>query len=140
MRPIVLTPEFPEVEIPVNLAAARLHFLGHVTCPDGYPIRGKRGDAAGSYEVRYAGGGSREVPLRAGIEVARANIIESATRFEPVATASQRALFFVKDWAREQYQGLLFSLAVENKPIESIRWRLAGDQPMLLFALTAEQE
>jgi len=59
VRPIVLTPEFPEVEIPVNLAAARLHFLGHVTCPDGYPIRGKRGDAVGSYEVRYAGGRSR---------------------------------------------------------------------------------
>jgi hypothetical protein len=140
VHPIVLTPELPEVEIPVGLTATRLHFLGNVTCPDGFPIQGARGDAAGSYQVRYADGTSREVPLRAGIEVARANLIEAASRFDPVATHAQRAFWFVKDWAREHYQGLLFSLPVENRRIESVRWRLAGDQPMLLFALTAEQE
>jgi hypothetical protein len=140
VRPIVLTPEFPEVEIPVGRTAARLHFLGHVTCPGGFPIEGARGDAVGSYQVRYADGTSREVPLRTGIEVARANLVHSASRFDPVAAHAQRAFWFVKDWAREHYQGLLFSLAAENRQVASVRWRLAGDQPMLLFALTAEQE
>ncbi len=139
-RPLVLTPEFPEIEIPVGATATRLHFLGNVTCPDGYPIQGAHGQPAGSYEIRYAGGSSHSAPLRAGIEVARANLIHSATRFDPVATAAQRAFWFVKGWEREHYQGLLFSLAVENKKVESIRWHLEGDQPMLLFAVTAESE
>ncbi len=139
VRPAVVTPEFPELVIPLGLTATRLHFLGHVTCPDGYPIAGERGQAAGSYEVRYADGSSTVVPLRAGIEVARANLIDSATRFDPVAAAAQRAFCFVKGWEREHYQGLLFSLPVENKRIDSVRWRLAGDQPMLLFAITAER-
>jgi hypothetical protein len=139
VRPIVLTPEFAEVEIPVGRECAALHFLGHVSWPGGYPLTGTFGEGVASYEIRYTGGNARTVPLRSGIEVAAANIIHSATRTDPVAIAAQRAFWFAKDWAREQYQGLLFSLPVEPARIESVRWRLKeGQAPLLLFAVSVE--
>jgi hypothetical protein len=46
----------------------------------------------------------------------------------------------VKDWAREQYQVLLFSAPVEKHRIESLTAQLRGQQPpLLLFAVTLEQ-
>jgi hypothetical protein len=97
------------------------------------------GDTAASYTVRYAGGRTVEVPLRNGIEIAAANIVDGATRIDPVATSAQRAFWFAKDWAREQYQGLLFSLPVDGT-VASVRFRLQGKLPVLLFAVTAERD
>jgi hypothetical protein len=140
VRPVVLTAEFPEAEIPVQRECVALHFLGHVTWPGGYPLEGAFGDRVATYEIRYSTGTAREVPLRSGIEVAAANIIHGATRIDPVALSAQRAFWFIKDWAREQYQGLLFSLAVEPGSIASIRCRLGeGRPPLLLFGVTAER-
>ena len=46
----------------------------------------------------------------------------------------------MKDMAREHYQVLLFSLPVHEGKIESIVWKLNGDQfPLALFAITAER-
>jgi hypothetical protein len=139
VRPITLTPNFPEVEIPVHRVCSHVHFLGHVTWPGGFPVSGAPGDAVATYQVRYQGGRSVEVPLRAGIEVAAANAIHEGTRLDPIATSAQRAVWFIKDWAREHYQVLLFSLAVEKEPIESIRCRLHPHQPpLMLFAVSTE--
>src|SRR5262245_22402786 len=43
VRPLVLTPGFRELEIPVGTSAAQLHFLGNVTLPTGYPVAGQAG-------------------------------------------------------------------------------------------------
>ncbi len=52
----------------------------------------------------------------------------------------QRALVFMKDMVREHYQVLLFSLLVQGCNIESIVWKLNGDQlPLALFAITPER-
>jgi hypothetical protein len=140
-RPIVLTPDFPDLEIPVHRACARLHFLGHVTLPGGFPLNGAPGEAVATYQIRYQDGKTQEVPLRAGFEVAAANAIHEATRIDPVATSAQRAFWYVKDWAREHYQGLLFSLPAEKGRIESIRCQLHPHQPpLLLFAVSTESE
>ena len=78
--------------------------------------------------------------MRTGVEVARANLVLGATRIDPVATSTQRALSFTKDWSREQYQVLLFSLPVTAGRVEGITARLNGQHPpLLLFAITAEQ-
>ena len=78
--------------------------------------------------------------MRNGIEVARANLVWEATRIDSVATVAQRALSFTKDWAREQYQVLLFSLPVAGGRVESLTARLVGQQPpLLLFGITPEQ-
>jgi hypothetical protein len=140
VRPVVLTPEFPEVEIPVGRTCVQLHFLGNVTCPEGFPLHGAPGDIVAAYQVRYQDGQAKEVPLRAGFEVARANAIHAATRIDPVATSAQRAFWFVKDRAREHYQGLLFTLPVEPGRMEAIRCRLSGPHPLLLFAVSTESE
>ena len=66
-------------------------------------------------------------------------VIDGATRIDPVATSAQRAFWFAKDWAREQYQGLLFSLPVDGT-VASVRFRLQGKLPVLLFAVTAERD
>jgi hypothetical protein len=116
-----------------------LHFLGHVTLPGGFPLNGAPGETVATYQIRYQSGQTHDVPLRAGFEVAAANAIHEATRIDPVATFAQRAFWFVKDWAREHYQGLLFSLPVEKKGIESIRCHLHPQQPpLLLFAVSTE--
>jgi hypothetical protein len=139
-RPIVLTQDVPEATIPLNRECTRLHILGQVTFPVGYPVVGKRGERVASYRVRYSEGGQREAPVRNGIEVAQSNRIHAATRIDPVATAAQRALEYVKDVVREQYQVLLWSLPVEPGKVESLQCKLETGQPALaLFAITAEQ-
>jgi hypothetical protein len=136
-----LTPNFPEVEIPVHRVCSHLHFLGHVTWPGGFPASGAPGDAVATYQVRYQNGRTLDMPLRAGIEVASANAVHEGTRLDPIATSAQRAAWFIKDWAREHYQMLLFSLSVEKEPIDSVRCRLRPQQPpLLLFAVSTQSE
>jgi hypothetical protein len=141
IRPIVVTAGSPEIEIPVARTCARLHVLGQVTAPQGYPIDGKAGELEASYLIRYAGGTESVVPLRHGHEVARANLVHVATRFDPAATHAQRALLFIKDHAREHYQALLYTLSLSGDVVESVVCRLAsGQPPMMILAVTTETE
>jgi hypothetical protein len=135
----VLTQDVPEVTIMVGQECARLHILGQVTFPVGYPVVGKRGERVATYRVRYSGGGEGEVPVRNGMEVAQSNQIHVATRIDAVASRAQRALEYVKDVVREHYQVLLWGLPVERGRVESVRCKLAAGQPALaVFAITAE--
>jgi hypothetical protein len=138
VRPLVLTPESAEITIPIGLKCAQLHVLGHVTMPTGFPLHGKAGETAAMYTVQYASGARQQIPLRNGMEIARANLVHEATRVEPVATAAPRALVFTKDTVRERYQILLFTLPLAGGAVDSLRVRLDSDQPLLLFALNAE--
>jgi hypothetical protein len=138
-RPVLLTQDVPEVTIPVDQECERLHFLGQVTFPEGYPVVGKRGEKVATYRVRYSGGEESEVPVRNGMEVAQSNRIHVATRIDPVATGTQRALEYVKDVVREQYQVLLWSLPVERGRVESMRCKLeAGQTALAVFAISVE--
>jgi len=139
VRPLLLTLDTPRVTIAVGRDCERLHILGQVTFPVGYPIVGKRGETAATYTVRYAGGRKREIPVRNGMEVAQANRIYQATRIEPIATAAPRALHYVKDVVREQYQVLLWSVPLERGNVEGVECNLQGAQPAIaIFAVTAE--
>jgi hypothetical protein len=125
----------------VERDCVRLHFLGHVTLPSGYPLVGAYGETVGEYVLEYAGGGTQRVPLRNGIEVARANLIHSATRIDPMATRAPRALTFIRDIVREQFQILLFSLPVRAERLRRLRLKLnPGAQPLAIFAITSEGE
>lgn len=139
VRPIVLTPENPEAVIPVNRRCDRLHILGQVTFAGGFPSSAQDGDKVGSYILEFSDGRKKEIPLRHGYEVAQANLIQDAGRIDPQTTDSQRALFFIKDTAREHYQVLLYSIPVEGANLARVRCRLEGQQPPLaLFAITTE--
>jgi beta-glucuronidase len=139
VRPVLLTQETSEVAISVGQECERLHILGQVTFPLGYPVVGKRGEKVATYRVRYNGGRELTVPVRNGIEVAQSNRIHVATRIDAVATGAQGALEFVKDVVREQYQVLLWSLPVERGKVESMHCKLEPGQPALaIFAITAE--
>ncbi len=139
VRPLLLTPDQP-VTIPIDLECERLHILGQVTFPTGYPVVGKRGEVAATYHLRYSGGGERQVPVRNGIEVAQANLIDAATRIDPIATEAQPALKYVKDIVREQYQVLLWTLPLERGKVESLRCEMqGGGPPLAIFAITAER-
>ncbi len=138
-RPLLLAPDTPELTISVGQECERLHILGQVTFPVGFPVVGKRGEKVATYRVRYSGGRERELPVRNGMEVAQANRIYVATRIDPVASGAQRALEYVKDVVREQYQALLWSVAIEPGKVESLRCKLEAGQPALaIFAITAE--
>jgi len=117
----------------------RLHFLGQISLPTGFPLEGEDGDVVATYTVRYAGGKDQQVAVQNGREVARGNLIHLATRIEPVATEAPPALLFVKEWKREQYQVLLLSVPTEGRKITSLNLKLNGEQqPLVIFAITAE--
>lgn len=147
------------VEIPVHLQADRLHFLGNVTAPDGYPTRGKLGEEMGTYTIAYSDGERQQVPLRWGYEVSRGNLLASATRLNPVVLAATPAIDYVKDVSWEQYRTLLFTVPVKHKPMDRIIITVkplpadrplislpnqtgsgyeAGETALLIFAITAE--
>jgi hypothetical protein len=139
VRPVLVTPGVPEVEIPVGMEGVRVHVLGQVTMPVGFPIVGSDGDTVAVYTLHYASGKSRGVPLRNGYEVAQSNLIAVATRIDPLATEAQRALVFPKDLAREQDQVLLYSLPLEGGKLASLRCQLRDQSStMAIFAITVE--
>jgi Glycosyl hydrolases family 2, TIM barrel domain/Glycosyl hydrolases family 2/Glycosyl hydrolases family 2, sugar binding domain len=139
VRPLVLTPGLPEVTIPLKLEGTRLHILGQVTLPKGYPLAGKQGETVATYRLRYSDGKEQVIPVRNGIETAQANLIDEATRINPVATAAPRALTFVKDIAREHYQALLWPVPLRKGPLQNLHCKLESQQPALaIFAITVE--
>ncbi len=140
-RPLMLTPEAPEATVPIGRDCVRLHILGQVTFPSGFPVAGRPGDLAATYHLRFAEGREVELPVRNGIEVAQANQIFEATRINPVATAAQPALEFVKDTAREHYRILLWTIPLAGSRLKSLRFTLHGGHPPLaIFAITSEQK
>lgn len=149
------------VEIPVHAEADRLHFLGNVTVPDGYPTRGGTGEPMGSYTVVYQGGEQQKIPLRWGLEVTRSNLIVSSTQLNPVALLSTPVLDYVKEESYEQYRTFLYTLPVKRKIIDRIIVNLnplpaerplislpnqtgsgyaAGDTALLIYGITAEHK
>jgi hypothetical protein len=141
IRPVLLTADTPEVTIPIDQECTTLHILGQVSFPQGYPVTGKYGEQIAVYSLQYDSGRTQDLPVRNGIEVVQANRIYVATRIEPVATAAQPALHFVKDVAREQYQVLLLSVSVEgSNKLTRLRCTLHGRQaPLAIFAITTER-
>lgn len=153
VRPIVLTPENPEIAIPIRHACRRLHILGQVTFGRGYPVNGTPdlsgkvpsgnpryfGDAIAEYTLHFAGDETRVLPVRNGIEVAHANRIFEASRILPIALSAPPALEYLKDIVRERYQILLWSISLETKYLESIRCTLTcGKGNVAVFAITTE--
>jgi hypothetical protein len=140
VRPIVLTPEFPEIEIPIHQACTQLHILGQVSLPVGYPLVGRAKETVAVYALEYANGKIQSLPIRNGIEVAQSNCIAAATRILPIATAAQPAVEYIKDENREQYQILLWSIPTQPEELMRLRCRLKPSQPALaIFAITLEQ-
>lgn len=140
VRPVVLTAAVPEVLIPIGQECTRLHVLGQVSLPVGYPLAGQAGESTAVYTLRYASGKMRRLPVRNGIEVAQSNCVDRATRIAPVATAAQPAVQYIKDIAREHYQILLWSIPIQREALVSLECRLEPHQPALaIFAITSER-
>jgi hypothetical protein len=139
VRPLLLTPGNP-VTIPLGRECGRMHILGQVTFPLGYPLLGKRGETIATYRLTYSKGGERLIPVRNGVEAAQSNLIYQATRIDPIATAAQRALLYIKDIVREQYQVLLWTVSLERGQLETLRCEMQTGAPALaIFAITAER-
>jgi len=140
VRPLVLTTAVPEVLIPIQQECTRLHILGQVSIPVGYPLAGQAGEAVAVYTLRYASGKIQTLPVRNGIEVVQSNCIDRATRIAPVATRAQPAVEYIKDIAREHYQVLLWSIPTLREALVSLGCSLNSNQPALaIFAITTEQ-
>jgi hypothetical protein len=161
-RPLVVTAQHQRAEIRVALEADRLHFLGNVTVPDGYPVIGRFGDRFARYVIEYAGGECQEVPLRWGREIARSNMIAVASRIDPATSRGERVLRYLKEPTREVYQARLLSVDTRRKRIvrvvveldprspdgaapppdthHSLEQNLSvREQALLLFGITAER-
>ena len=141
VRPLVAGNRF-ELEIPIGQRCKRLHILGGISLPLGYPIVGKAGEVAATYELLSASGKSTEIPLRWGFEVVQGNMIHDGTRILPVAIETQAAVEYIKDFVREQYQIMLYStprLAAEM--ITSLRCKVVDERNWIaIFAITSVQE
>ena len=141
VRPLVTGSGF-ELEIPIRQRCIRLHVLGNISLPLGFPMAGKPGEVAAIYELRSTSGEVTEIPIRWGLEVVQGNMIHHGTRILPVAAESQPAIEYIKDVAREQYQILLYSMPViKAEMISSLRCKVVDARSWLaLFAITAELE
>ncbi len=141
VRPLVSGRGF-ELEIPIRQRCTRLHVLGNISLPLGYPIAGKAGEVAATYELLSSNGEVTEIPLRWGFEVVQGNMIHDGTRILPAAAKAQAAIEYIKDVAREQYQILLYSTPqIKAEMIASMRCKVADMRNWLaLFAITAEHE
>jgi hypothetical protein len=138
-RLLVVNEKAPELRIPVARRCRRIYLLGHVTMPEGFPIQGGNGETVATYHVEKANGQSTEIPLRQGFEVARANTVHVATRIDPTAVFAPRALWYLRDQARERYQFLLYTLDASDDYVERITCRHAAGQPSFcLLAATVE--
>jgi beta-glucuronidase len=138
VRPLVLTQDVPEISIPVAQHCDWIYLMGNVTFPSGYPLKGKMGAVAATLDVHYQSGGKQQIPLRNGIEIASANLIENATRIEPLALDAPRALIFQKDPAREHYQVLMFGFPTHGV-IRELRLHLNSGPPLAIFAISAQK-
>ena len=141
LRPLVAGNRF-ELEIPIRQRCTRLHILGGISLPLGYPMIGKAGEVAATYELVFANGTVTEIPLRWGFELVQGNMIHDGTRILPVAAQAQAAIEYIKDAAREQYQILLYSTPrFEAETIAALRCKVADERNWIAtFAVTAEQE
>ncbi len=119
-HPIVLTPGCRKVEIPIGTQADRLHILGNITLPDGYPIIGQFGGRVGRYVIVYEDGRRQEAPLRWGIEIARSNIIANATRIDPATSCGERVIVYNKHTFREIYQTRLLSIDTQGGRVDRL--------------------
>jgi len=140
VRPLVLTPNHRTVRIPIDVPCSNFHVLGHLSCPDGYPIVGELGSQAALLTIEYRDGSKDQIPLRNGYEVARGNAIFQSGRIDPIALKTQRAATFIKNREREHYHLLLYSVKTKNAAVRAISYELAaGAQPILIFAAATEK-
>ena len=141
VRPLVAGSGF-DLEIPIGQRCTRLHVLGSISLPLGYPMIGKAGEVAATCEVLTTSGKATEIPLRWGFELVQGNMIHDGTRILPVASETQAAIEYIKDAAREQYQILLYSTPRwEAEMIASLRCKVADERNWIaIFAITAERE
>jgi hypothetical protein len=140
VRPLVLTAGHSRLSLEVGAKCSRLHLLGQVSCPDGYPIAGTLGQQAALFSVYYENGRRQDVAVRHEFELARGNCIYQSGRIEPIALHAQPAVMFVRNTAREHYRLPLFSVNVESSQVASIAFKLKQEeQPILLFAVGAEE-
>jgi hypothetical protein len=141
VRPLVAGSGF-ELEIPIPKPCTRLHVLGNISLPRGYPVAGKAGEIAASYELLSSSGKITEIPLRWGFEVVQGNLIHDGTRILPIAAQAEAAIEYAKDVAREQYQILLYSMPqIKAGTTASLRCKVLDERNWLaLFAITAERE
>jgi hypothetical protein len=140
VRPLLVSPEESELVIPIHQRCARVHILGQVSLPLGYPLNSALGDSVATYILEYADGKKQTLPVRSGMEVAQANCIAGAARIMPIAINAQSVLQFTRDVAREQYQVLLWSIPTEPGAVETLRCRATGSKDHLaIFAITTEE-
>jgi len=141
VRPIVMTTEFPEILIPIRHACSRLHILGQVSFPLGFPLMGRAKEEVAAYTLQYENGRVQRLPVRNGIEVAQSNCVDGTTRIAPTATSAQPAVEYMKDASREQYQILLWSVPTQPAELASLRCHLNRSQPAIaIFAITLEEQ
>ena len=138
VRPLLLGPSAPSLEIPIDGECVNLHILGQVTFPGGYPMVGNIGDVAAVYTLQYKNGKKQELPVRNGFEVVQSNCITGATRINPTALNAPAVLRFNKDVVREQYQILLWSIPISSAGLKSLQCKSLTQEWIAIFAVTQE--
>ena len=140
--PLILAGNRRKIEIPVGMTATALHFFGHATYFDGFPVRGVSGETIGRYVVCYEDDTDMVVPLRNGIEMASASMIAITSRIDPAAVAAERVLVITVDPDWEVYQVNRFIIPVDpEKTIRSVVFEsLDSAYYPLLYGVTAAYE
>ncbi|MHB1293936.1 MAG: glycoside hydrolase family 2 protein [Anaerolineae bacterium] len=120
-RPVILRTERKSICVPVGRNVEAVHLFGAVTYYDGYPLRGKVGEAAAGLTLRYCDGSAETLPLRHGYELASASLIGWSSRINALASKAPRIATITLDADREVYAINLLSVAADpGKQMESV--------------------
>ncbi|GHV66850.1 hypothetical protein AGMMS49928_02540 [Spirochaetia bacterium] len=138
--PIVLCKDLQSVSIKVNMKAKRLHFFGHTSYCEGYPIHGVFDRPLAYYRLCYSDGNKTEIQLRNGIDFASSSMIALGSRLNPMAAHTRRIAKMVLEPDWEHYQ-ILYA-AFESDPsrtLDSITFGLTDmEETALLYGITVE--
>ena len=139
-RPLVLAGSCNLIEIPLNISASALHFIGHTTWFDGYPLRGEQGDVLARYVLVYSDGSYNEISLRNGYELASSTMHSMHSRINPIALNAPRIIKIIIDTDWEVYQVNHFiAMTDPTKKLDKLLFeRLDDNYCPLLYGITAE--
>jgi len=130
-----------EVVVPIGDRASKIHVIGNVSMPRGWPIHGEYGETAAEYIVTYADGTADVFPMRNGFEITTATALYGPSRINPVAVNCRRALEWHYDYDFEQYIANHCVLPVDSgREIVSLTLRDAGNgYYTLLYGVSIEK-
>jgi hypothetical protein len=137
-QPLILSPDQKSVIIEVGQKAKALHFLGHVTFDEGYPVKGALDEKVGKYTFVYENGETDVYDLKNGREFCSSSLLYSVSRLDAAATEADRVIKLIIDKNFEIYQINHMRFETRDLVLRRIIFESCDNLMPLLYGVTVE--